>query len=76
MLNNQRSYFSVGFHVLTAVNMTSTIFRDVTPCSPVEIGPQSGTSEKIELPFLLQQIYKVSATDDAVFRWDLSSSRR
>jgi hypothetical protein len=75
MLNNQPSYFNVGINVLTAVNMTSTIFRDVTPCSPIEIGPQNGTSKKIEQFFLLQ-MYKLSATDDAVVRWDLSSSRR
>jgi hypothetical protein len=33
---------SVGFEVLTAVVMESTIFRDITPCSPLSVNRRLG----------------------------------
>jgi hypothetical protein len=34
---SQKGRLNVGFEVITALTMQSTIFRGVTPCSPVEV---------------------------------------
>jgi hypothetical protein len=34
--------FHVGFEVLTAASMNSTIFRDVTQCNPLEVHRRLG----------------------------------
>jgi hypothetical protein len=39
---NQTSKYCVGFEVLTAVAMQSTIYWDITPCSPLSVNRRFG----------------------------------
>jgi hypothetical protein len=43
------SYSYVGFDVLTAVVMKSTIFRDITPCSPLSVNRRFGGTYRLHL---------------------------
>jgi hypothetical protein len=39
----------VGFQVLTAVVMKSTMFRNITPCSPLEVNRRFGRTYRLHL---------------------------
>jgi hypothetical protein len=40
---------NVGFEVLTAVVMKSTIFWDITPCSPLKVNRRFGGTHRLHL---------------------------
>jgi hypothetical protein len=42
-------YYFVGFEVLTAVVMKSTIFWDITPCSPLSVNRRFGGTYLLHL---------------------------
>jgi hypothetical protein len=48
-LNEWQNELSVGFEVLTAVVMKSTIFRDITPCSPLKVNRRFGGTYRLNL---------------------------
>jgi hypothetical protein len=41
--------FIVGFEILTAVVMKSTIFWDITPCSPLSVNRRFGGTYRLHL---------------------------
>jgi hypothetical protein len=45
----QTSLLHVGFEVLTAVNMKSIIFWDITPCSPLGVNRRFGGTYRLVL---------------------------
>jgi hypothetical protein len=45
----RQSYFVVGFEVLTAVIMKTTIFCDRTPCSPLKVNQRFGGTCRLHL---------------------------
>jgi hypothetical protein len=48
-LTNLMKYDIVGFEVLTAVVMKSTIFWDITPCSPLSVNQRFGVTYYLHL---------------------------
>jgi hypothetical protein len=42
-------YYFIGFEVLTAVIMKSTIFWDITPCSPLKVNRRFGGTYRLHL---------------------------
>jgi hypothetical protein len=40
---------NVGFEVLTAVVMKSSVFRDITPCSPLKVNSRFGGTCRLHL---------------------------
>jgi hypothetical protein len=49
MISWQINSFYVGFEVLTAVVLKSTIFWDMTPCSPLSFNGRFGGTYRIRL---------------------------
>jgi hypothetical protein len=47
--NKQTKINYVGFEILTAVVMKSTIFWDVTPCSPLSVNRRFGGTYRLHL---------------------------
>jgi hypothetical protein len=61
---------SVGFEVLAAVVMNSTIFWDITPCSPLKFNRRFGETYRLHL-----QCRKMSrARNQRESRWQAENS--
>jgi hypothetical protein len=55
--NNNNNQYCVGFEVLTAVVMKSSIFWDIMSCSPLKVTPRFGGTCRLHL-----QIRRMSQT--------------
>jgi hypothetical protein len=50
-LTQEDSNYYVGSEVLTAVVMKSTVFWDITPCSPLKVNRNFGGTYRLHLQF-------------------------
>jgi hypothetical protein len=48
-MKDYKNVTSVGFEVLTAVVIKSTIFRDITPCSPLRVNQRFAGTYRLHL---------------------------
>jgi hypothetical protein len=53
---NKQNNVYVGSEVLTAVVMNSTVFWDITPCSPLKVNQRFGGTYHLHLQFLARVI--------------------
>jgi hypothetical protein len=65
-----------GFEVLTAVVMNSTIFWDITPCSPLSVNPRFGGTYGLHLQGRRNKFSKIPASKQVPNRIILVPQKR